>query len=55
MDHPVCPDLINARLYYMFDTTEWTHNFENTSQKTLNGTVKNLSAQDMGSRSVGVH
>ena len=54
MDHPVCPDLINARLYYMFDTTEWTHNFENASQKTLNGTVKNVNAQDACALAAGM-
>lgn len=44
MDHPVCPHLINARMYYMYDTTEWSHNTESINEKHLKGTVKGLSA-----------
>jgi hypothetical protein len=46
MDHPDCPNLERARLYYMFDTTEWSKNNENEDERHLQGNVSGLRKED---------
>ncbi len=46
VDNPDFPDKTELRLYYMYDTTEWSQISENINEKKLSGQVSNLSGED---------
>ena len=46
IDNPDCPNQLSARLYFAFNTTDWTNGNSNETEQALVGSTTRLSAAE---------